>query len=516
MKSALWLCFFLALTLATRCANYADVFVDGHIYFADADCYSRMTRVQMVLAHPGLIIRHHDFENYPDGISPHTTAPFDYLIAALAVLLKPFAKNYVDLAGAIVGPLLGVLTTAFLWYWSRELVQRFRKLMLLLAALSPILVHGTALGRPDHQALLIFLTAVALGAELAQARDPSVKWSTISGIAWALALWTSLYEPLILMATILGTKFIFFRPQLFARERRRGNLIFLAIIAAACLIERWHVAVPDEVTRHYFQSWKQSIGEMSPVWKLSPDGIFKSLLFSWVGFGLFVAPLLLMARLRDAKRSILLLVLLVVTFILTVMQVRWGYFFALVFAMSLPWQLSLFHQRWLVWTLFLLSLWPVLRNWDERLFPDEPRVALLAQQRRQNSALRDLAEHLRSAEKIPLLAPWWLSPALAYWSGQPAIAGSAHEGLAGIVDSARFYIAPNFNEANTILKKRAVGAVVICDPAQIVETSASLLFQPQPKTTVAQLLYERPHSAPRFLTLTYTNALFKIFSVKEP
>ncbi len=50
------------------------------------------------------------------------------------------------------------------------------------------------------------------------------------------------------------------------------------------------------------------------------------------------------------------------------MEVRWGYFFALVYAMSLPWQLSLFKRKWLVWTLFLLSLWPVAREWDYRLF----------------------------------------------------------------------------------------------------------------------------------------------------
>ncbi len=515
MKSALWLLFFLALSLATRCSNYADIFVDGHIYFVDADCYSRMTRVQMVLERPGTIIRHHDFENYPQGISPHTTAPMDYLIAALAVLLKPFTKNYVDLAGAIVSPLLGLMTTAFLWYWSRELLQRFRKGMLLLASLSPILVHGTALGRPDHQSLLIFLMAVALGAELAQARDPSVKWSTVSGVAWALGLWVSLYEPLVLMATIFVTKLIFFRPQLFARERRRGNIIFLVMFLLALLIERWHVQMPDETTRHYLLSWNQTIGEMSSAWRMSHASIFKSLLFSWVGFGLLVAPLLLIARLRDAKRSILLLALFVVTFGLTLTQVRWGYFFALVFAMSLPWQLSLFRRPLLVWTVYILSLWPVLRDWDNRLFPDETRAALLVEKRNVYIALRDIAEHLRSPEKAPVLAPWWMSPALVYWSGQPAIAGSAHEGLAGIVDSARFYVAPDFADARKILEKREVGAVVICEPSQIVENSASLLFLPLPKTTVAQLLYERPHFAPTFLALTYENPVFKIFTVSN-
>src|SRR4029453_18258322 len=56
-----------ALILATRCANYQDVFVAGNVYFVDADCYARMTRVRMVSANPGLIVRHHVFENFPQG-----------------------------------------------------------------------------------------------------------------------------------------------------------------------------------------------------------------------------------------------------------------------------------------------------------------------------------------------------------------------------------------------------------------------------------------------------------------
>ena len=54
-----------ALILAMRCANYQDVFVAGNIYFVDADCYARMTRVQMCDAKPGVIVRHHAFENFP-------------------------------------------------------------------------------------------------------------------------------------------------------------------------------------------------------------------------------------------------------------------------------------------------------------------------------------------------------------------------------------------------------------------------------------------------------------------
>src|SRR5215510_13790803 len=86
------------LILATRCANYQDVFVAGNVYFADADCYARMTRAEMVKEKPGTIIRHHAFENFPQGTTPHTTAPLDYLIVALSFLLNPFTPHPLDLA----------------------------------------------------------------------------------------------------------------------------------------------------------------------------------------------------------------------------------------------------------------------------------------------------------------------------------------------------------------------------------------------------------------------------------
>jgi hypothetical protein len=60
-----------------------------------------MTRAQIVRAEPGLIIRHHAFENFPQGTTPHTTAPLDYLIVALSFLLSPFTARALDLAGAI-------------------------------------------------------------------------------------------------------------------------------------------------------------------------------------------------------------------------------------------------------------------------------------------------------------------------------------------------------------------------------------------------------------------------------
>ena len=108
----------LLLTAWARSWNAPDVFVAGRTFFVDPDCYSRMTRVQQIIQHPGTIIHRHSFENWPEGTQPHTTAPFDYLTAALAAVLRPFTPTALDLAGALISPLLGLAAAVFLWVWA--------------------------------------------------------------------------------------------------------------------------------------------------------------------------------------------------------------------------------------------------------------------------------------------------------------------------------------------------------------------------------------------------------------
>src|SRR3954463_5409463 len=206
---------FSALIIATRCANYGDVFGKDGIYFTDADCYARMTRVRMCLENPGRIIRHHAFENFPAGTTPHTTAPFDYLVAGLAAV----TPGSVDLAGAIVSPLLALLTGWFLWWWSRRMALPYRGALLLIYSLSPILSHGTELGRPDHQSLLLALMAVALCSEWRLGTVDSRSWILVNGAAWGGALWVSFYEPLILLAVVVIVQLLVAR-QAFVRPNR--------------------------------------------------------------------------------------------------------------------------------------------------------------------------------------------------------------------------------------------------------------------------------------------------------
>ena len=507
-----------ALILATRCANYQDVFVAGNIYFVDADCYARMTRVQMVNAKPGVIVRHHSFENFPEGTTPHTTAPLDYLILALSILLKPFTANALDVAGAFVSPFLALLGGWFLWWWSVKF--RYRWVTLILYAISPILVHGTELGRPDHQSLSMLLVAIAICAEWssqAKAADTAAstdhdRWSIVSGIAWGLAIWNSAYESLILFLLVIVVSALEDRKTLLAKSRRTGWLCFFLIIAIAFLIERRTPSLsmlhPDAI----FTNWASTIGELASVSPVNPIWL------RWGGYFLLITPFLIwMSMSRNSGRSEhatpwFVPALLIATYVLTVWQARWGYFFVLIFALALPALLAPIKSR-AVWIAFVLSTFPILRDWDERLWPNETELARRVEQRNESAQIRDVALNLQSSETRPFLAPWWLSPSIAYWSGQPGVAGSSHESLSGIEDSARFFLSEDLQKAREILKKREAAWVFAYDSERVAQNSAAILNRGLPPRSLCRVLDRTPGQAPPFLIFSAQNAACKLYRV---
>ena len=515
----------LALTASVRCWNARDVFVGDRVFFTDADCYSRMTRVREMVDHPGTVVRHHEFENWPEGTRPHTTAPFDFLTAGLASALRCAvpADRALDLAGALVSPLLGIAMAAFLWGWSGRLGLRYRGLSLVLFATSPILVHGTALGRPDHQSLLLLCMAVALGAEAALVIKPGRVWAVTGGVAWGLGLWVSLYEPAILLAWVLVWKTVAaFRDSKIETRRafRDWALALGGVLVLAGFVDGWHWPAPDPEVVRWFPNWSKTIGELNQVRPWSP------ILFRWTLLILPLSPLLLILTARRAQRGTpasaawFWFGLLLLTWALTAWQVRWGYFFALVFAMSLPWQISVAPRRWMAFVVFWVALWPVAAEWRERFSPRE--VAGRTAQREDSMALYEVATQLRGDRRLPVLAPWWQSPALAYWSRQPCVAGSSHESLPGIVDACRFFLSTDPAAAEAILARRKVGCVIVYEPTRVIETSEKLLgvrvagapeipLGDPAEKAMGVLLFRRPHRAPPFLELAYGNAAFRVF-----
>lgn len=555
-----------ALILAIRCANYQDVFVTGNVYFVDADCYARMTRVQMCDAKPGLVVRHHAFENFPQGTTPHTTAPFDYLILGLSLLLKPFTVHALDFAGAFVSPLLALLGAWFLWWWSRRMQFRYRWVMLILYVISPILVHGTALGRPDHQSLLILLVTIAICAEWrlqalqpvtatitpfrpshlpsafrrerrlpsqdarpvaanaiseSHTGSPMRGWAMISAAAWALAIWVSAYEPLVLFLIVVITTSLMNRRSLFGRDRRTGWVLFAAIIAIAVLIER---RIPSLSILHpepIFKNWASTIGELAHVSPANPVWL------RWCGYLFLIAPSLILINIRarragapsprraGAGSALSIYVLLVATYFLTISQARWGYFFALLFALALPALLAPIKSAAAVWIAFALSIFPILRDWDERLWPDETQLAVRVERRSESAQLRELALDLQSHDVHAFLAPWWFSPSIAYWSGQPGVAGSSHESLNGIEDSARFFLSNDLQKAHEILQNHRAAWVFSYDSDRVAQNSAAILNQPLTSHSLCGVLDRTPGQAPRFLIFSAQTAAFKLYQITD-
>jgi hypothetical protein len=502
------------LILATRCANYQDVFVAGNIYFTDADCYARMTRVRMCSEHPGLIVRHHDFENFPTGTTPHTTAPLDYLILALSMLLKPFTAHSLDLAGALISPSIAVLGGWFLWWWSAKF--RYRWITLIVYAISPILVHGTELGRPDHQSLLMLLVTVTICAEwslqaetrLVSTPDRS-KWSIVSGIAWGLAIWTSVYESLVLLLLVLVASGLKNAKTISARSRRGGWVCFVFVVLIALLIERRIPSFSILYSDSLFQNWARTIGELVHISPANPIWL------RWTGYLLFVTPFLVWIGVTKNKRTtpVFILVLLVATYILTIWQARWGYFFVLIFALAMPSLLEPIKSPTAVWIAFFLSIFPMLRDWDETLWPNEAQLADRVAQRNESEQMREMALNLQSSENHPFLAPWWLSPEIAYWSNQLGVAGSSHESLPGIEDSARFFVSQDWETARKVLENHKVAWVIAFDSQRAAQNSAEILGIAVPQQPVCVMLDKVATTAPPFLVLSAQNGIAKLYRV---
>jgi hypothetical protein len=487
----------ISLVTITRCADYSDVFAGHEINFVDADCFARMTRARICFEHPGTIVRRHHFENFPIGTSPHTTVPLDYLIVGTAAALRPFTSDALELAGAIVSPLLAIGLGIFLCWWTRRMRLRFSWALLLLYALSPILAHGFALGRPDHQSLVLALVAVALCGEWVLARESSSNWSFLTGVSWALAIWVSPYEPLVLFTLVVLLQ----ARTVLARYRRIGWIAFAIIIAIALTIERRIPWPPSVEIMTGLKNWSGTIGELvhvpwaSAVW------------FEWCGGLLLLAPILFW-RMRENPRWFMI-ALLIATFLLTMWQARWSYFFALLFAFIAPQILGALRNPVVAFISFAIALFPIAQAWD-RTFSDEER-ARHSENKIELIELHDLAQTVDG----PFIAPWWFSPALTYWSRQPAVAGSSHESISGIVDSAKLFAAEDSEVARSICDRRGAKWVVSYDSERLAQNAAAILGTMIPSGALVYVLGRNPSNAPPFLHLSSQTGRFKSYRVSS-
>jgi hypothetical protein len=488
----------------------------------EADCYSQLARVQRILHGQGLIQNHFTVENWPEGLDPSTTAPFDYVILLLYAPLALFTRHPLDWAGALVSP---VLWTALVLFWMLIRFREFnlvgRALFLLGSAALPAFVWATACGRPRHQSLILALMAMGLTAEYERWQielTPKRAWNIFAGIVWGLACWTSLFEPAVVVLALVVFNLIM---------RRRENIAFLVsftvVFVAMNLVEGGHIysnifhiynLKPEY--RQYAINWLRTIAEVQP---LSLNGMMQRLTLV-----IFVLPILawkLWPRANGNLTDALLILLTFLLIIFTFLQSRWLYYASLgeLFLVVRFCQTAPTHwTRAVVIGLFLAGLFEA----------DQTQLELGAGAPANQPSLQ-LVQISRTIDQPGgIMAPWWLSPGLLYFSGQPIVSGSSHCGLTGIVASAKFFSSGSWTDAEQILRDRKVRWIVAWDDQTVyngqqyvyplLNSSRGILGLPPfsdldsriAESTVAQVLTE-DRDVPHWLRLRGITPQLKIY-----
>jgi len=423
----------------------------------EADCYSQLARVQRILHGQGLIQNHFTVENWPEGLSPSTTAPFDYVIVLLYAPLSLLTRHPLDWAGALVSPALWV-GLVFFWtlFRSREFNLAGRALFLIGSAALPAFIWATACGRPRHQSLILALMAMGLTAEYERwqiALTPKRAWNIFAGIVWGLACWTSLFEPSVVVVVLVLFNLI---------VRRRENPAFLIsfgiVMLMALLLEGGHIfsnifnitSLTPEY-RQYSLNWLGTIAEVQPV---DFAGMMQRLTLI-----LLILPVLawrLWPRANGNKTDALLIVLTLLLTILTTLQSRWYYYASLGELFLIVRYVQIAPAHWTRLVVLFIFLAGVADADYEQIKGHASAPA--------NQPSLQLAQIARSIDAPGgIMAPWWLSPGLLYFSGQPIVGGSSHCGISGIVAGAKFFTATNWAEAERILRERQVRWVVVYD-----------------------------------------------------
>jgi hypothetical protein len=269
------------------------------------------------------------------------------------------------------------------------------------------------------------------------------------------------------------------------------------------MVERRIPLWPNREFAGVLKNWSDTIGELSHVSLGNP------IWFGWCGWLILFMPLLFWPK-RERRTPSFLKAMLIATFGLTIWQARWAYFFVMIFAMTVPELLSLLRRPIFAAAIFIVALFPVAQSWD-RMFTDQ-ELARRAENRVEMVELHAIASQCDG----PFLAPWWFSPALSYWSGQPGVSGSSHEGIEGVVESARFFGTSDGKEVSQILKRHNVTCVIAYDADRVARNSAQILKRPISPDAFCFLLDRRPSEVPPFLRLTAQTGRFKIFRTLNP
>lgn len=424
--------------------SYAGHLLSGGGVLFDAEGFARMCRVSRLFGTDVWVLGGNGYEGWPAGTGTGYSTLADYLLLwagalvrwvgiwvewldeRVGVILRTGAMDY---GGGVFGVVVGGLVAGALWWWVRRQGWGRVRLGVWSALLAtPPLVFSTRFGALDESVFAIaFLGWVLVLEDAGVYRVRAV--GIITGILAGAATWVAprVSVPFVLM--VLIGRVIGGSSLRGALQAAVGLLVpFLGVMVVACLLDG--------------DAWLGSLlgsrGQFSHHLWLPVEDLGAPLL--WFG-GLMLVPLLaFFGRVEDAGRSrwqrlVALSALLAmgaswlmpvwapIAVLLTVVCGESARVGATRISQRLPGNMAV--QGWLRRAVLAVVLiggfWPMARWWEGWIFPTESRVAEAMEYREEMGQLRRIAHGIRGNEVQPFLAPWYLSPAISYWSMQPSV-----------------------------------------------------------------------------------------------
>ena len=377
--------------------------------------------------------------------------------------------------------------------------------------MSPILLHGFAVGRPDHQSLVLLLTGSGILAETVLWTKRGLWTSVWWGLSWGCALWVSWFEPLVLLVLVLIVGFWFGAANAW-RGHGCPRLAWLRLFSTPSLLEglpelglggmRAPIFSVGDTDRRAAVLSTRSL-QRSPGLAGCPC-FFRFPWHGWYG--------------SAAKSSAWLwLTLLLSMGALTGGTPAGDTFLHLSGALAMPSVLAIIRQRWLGYSLFVVSLWPVASFWRENCFPKGRQRAGTCENLRESQQLREAAEAIKDLEGDGVLAPWWLTPQFVYWSGQirrrgnfPRESGrNSRLRLSSLLRRmTRKQVGPSRRGTRTF--------VVVCDADRLLDNSYTVLgrkgqfYQPTRSHPLPD-----PVPCPQLPAPCFQNPSFKVYRVRK-
>lgn len=230
--------FIVALYL--RLLNWPVIFNDNGVSFFGHDPYYHMRRILLAIAHFPFIPQFDYYINYPHGLSCHYGPLFDLMIAAIAILAKPFSNSlYTTEAIAAVFPaIIGAFFVFIIYFIGKVLFDH--RVGLIAAAISAVMrltIFTSEIGRTDYHVLetffsgLIFLAIFYIVENYAKlSKRKQTFYCILAGLSLALGLFTAS-----VMIIFLITFGLFINAQMLVNYFLKKDLKYLLSLSLSVL-----------------------------------------------------------------------------------------------------------------------------------------------------------------------------------------------------------------------------------------------------------------------------------------